>query len=150
MQASDAAIQLIRQFEGFRAAPYLCPSRVPTIGYGHTAGVTMQTAPITQEEAEILLRQDLAKSERRIESLVKVELTQYEFDALVSLVFNIGVDAFLASTLLRLLNAGNRAGAASQFDRWNKGTIGGTLVELTGLTRRRAAERRLFEGRSGK
>ena len=148
MQASDAAIQLIRQFEGFRAAPYLCPSGVPTIGYGHTAGVTMAAKPITEEQATVLLAADLQRYEKAVEAAVTLPLMQHEFDALVSFVFNIGVSAFRTSTLLRHLNAGDRAAAAGQFGVWNKGRRGGQLVVLPGLVARRLAERKLFEGRS--
>ncbi len=150
MQASDSAIQLIRQFEGFRAAPYLCPSGVPTIGYGHTAGVTMATAPITEAAAAELLAVDLQRFESAIAAAVTVPLVQHEFDALVVLVFNIGIGAFRTSTLLRHLNAGDRAAAAQQFSVWNKGRQGGQLVVLPGLVARRQAERLLFEGRTGK
>ena len=150
MRASEDCIQLIRRFEGFRSAPYLCPSGVPTIGYGHTAGVTMASKPITEEQALVLLTADLQRYEAAVEAAVTLLLTQYEFDALVSLVFNIGVSAFRTSTLIRHLNAGDRAAAAAEFDRWNKGRVRGTLIPLTGLSLRRTAERRLFEGRSGK
>jgi lysozyme len=149
MQASDTAIQLIRRFEGFRAAPYLCPSGVPTIGYGHTAGVTMAAKPITEEQATVLLAADLARFERAVEEAIRIPLEQHEFDALVSFVFNIGVSAFRTSTLVRYLNGGDRSAAAVEFERWNKGRVRGTLIPLTGLSLRRTAERRLFEGRSG-
>jgi lysozyme len=141
---------MIRRFEGFRAAPYLCPSGVPTIGYGHTSGVTLKTALITEEQAVVLLAADLQRYEQAVEAAVTIPLEQHEFDALVSLVFNIGVSAFRTSTLLRHLNAGDRAAAGAEFDRWNKGRVGGTLIPLTGLSLRRTAERRLFEGRAGK
>ena len=81
--------------------------------------------------------------ERGIFDAVKVPLAQHQFDALVVLAYNIGLGAFRTSTLLRLLNKGELSAAASQFDRWNK--AGGKT--LAGLTRRRAAERKLFEGR---
>ncbi len=74
---------------------------------------------------------------------VKVPLAQHEFDALVAFAYNVGLGAFRKSTLLRLLNKGDKASAAKQFDRWNK--AGGKM--LAGLTRRRAAERAMFEGK---
>jgi lysozyme len=148
MRASEAAIDLIREFESFRPTPYLCPSGVPTIGYGHTSDVCMSTAPVTQAEAVEILRRDLARFELAVVESVSVPLDQSEFDALVSLAFNIGVSAFRTSTLLRHLNAGDRAAPAAEFDVWNKGRAGGKLVVLPGLVARRSRERRLFEGRA--
>lgn len=87
-----------------------------------------------------LLRADLGTAEAAVNRLVTVPLTQNQFDALVSLVFNIGEGNFSKSTLLRRLNAGEREAAAGQFGRWNKSKG----VELAGLTKRRAAERELF------
>jgi GH24 family phage-related lysozyme (muramidase) len=95
---------------------------------------------ITQAEADERLRDDLGDAEAAVERLVTVPLNPNEHAALVSLVFNIGSGAFSHSTLLRLLNGGNRAGAARQFKRWNRG--GGKV--LNGLVKRRAAETALF------
>lgn len=148
MQASDAVIELIKQFEGLRLKPYLCGSGRPTIGWGHTEGVTMQTPPITVEKAKELLRQDMPRYEKGINDAVRGELQQHEFDALVSFVFNVGVSAFRTSTLLRHLNDGDRAGAAAEFPKWNKKRVAGRLVVEPGLVARRLAERKLFEGRS--
>ncbi len=147
MRVSDVGIAMIKQFEGFRPKPYYCPSGVPTIGYGRTDGVTMDHPAVTEAEATKMLADDLAFYEFRVDSAVKVPLAQHEFDALVSLVFNIGVMAFRSSALIRYLNAGNRAAAAGEFHKWNKGRSGGKLVELSGLSTRRSAERILFEGR---
>lgn len=142
MQISKAGLDLIKQFEGLYLKAYRCPAGVPTIGYGHTAGVAMGQT-ITQQQADDYLRRDVRQFERAVERLVKVPLTQGQFDALVSFAFNLGEGALAQSTLLRLLNAGDYAGAAAQFDRWNK--AGGRV--LPGLVRRRAAERALFEAR---
>lgn len=150
MQASDAVIQLIKEFEGLRLKAYLCPSGVPTIGYGHTLGVTLQTPPITAEEAVRLLHEDLPRYEKAVLDAVRVPLQQNEFDALVSFVFNVRVSDFRTSTLLRHLNDGDRAAAAAEFPKWNKGTVKGQLVVMPGLVARRLRERQLFEGRSGK
>ena len=87
-----------------------------------------------------LLEKDLSDYCRRVESLIKVKITDNQFAALVSLAYNIGVSAFGGSTLLSYLNKGNYSAAADQFARWNKG--GGKV--LAGLTRRREAERKLF------
>lgn len=142
MQISKAGLDLIKQFEGLYLKAYRCPAGVPTIGYGHTAGVAMGQT-ITQQQADDYLRRDVRQFERAVERLVKVPLTQGQFDALVSFAFNLGEGALAQSTLLRLLNAGDYAGAAAQFERWNK--AGGRV--LPGLVRRRAAERALFEAR---
>ena len=109
-------------------------------GYGTTAGVK-QGQTITKERADELLREDVARFEAQVLRLVKVPLTQGQFDALTSFVYNLGAGNLGNSTLLRLLNAGDYKGAAAQFDRWNK--AGGKV--LAGLVRRRAAERALFE-----
>ncbi|MHB0805997.1 lysozyme [Stutzerimonas nitrititolerans] len=140
MQTSQRGIDLIKSFEGLRLTAYDDGVGVQTIGYGHTKGVK-PGMKITENWAEELLRDDLAEFEAAVNGLVKVRLCQHQFDALVSLVFNIGPGAFSDSTLLRLLNAGLYDDAALQFVRWNKG--GGKV--LSGLTRRRMAERKLFE-----
>lgn len=142
MQISKAGLDLIKEFEGLYLKAYRCPAGVPTIGYGHTAGVVMGQT-ITKQQADDYLRRDVRQFERAVARLVSVPLTQGQFDALVSFAFNLGEGALAQSTLLRLLNAGDYAGAAAQFDRWNK--AGGRV--LPGLVRRRAAERALFEAR---
>ena len=140
MQISKTGLDLIKNFEGLYLNAYRCPAGVPTIGYGHTAGVAMGQT-ITQQQADDYLRRDVRQFERAVSRLARVPLTQGQFDALVSFAFNLGEGALAQSTLLRLLNAGDYAGAAAQFDRWNK--AGGRV--LPGLVRRRAAERALFE-----
>ena len=139
MKISEAGLDLIKSHEGFRSDAYLCPAGVWTIGYGHTGDVE-EGQSVTEEEAEELLLQDVAFAEDAVNSLVEVELSQQMFDALVCFVYNVGVGAFEQSTLLRLLNQGQKEEAAEQFLRWNK--AGGK--ELAGLTRRREAERDLF------
>lgn len=139
MQISKQGIALIKRFEGFRNRAYRCPAGVWTIGYGHTKGVKAGQA-ITTQQAEEMLQADLKNFEDWVNKLVKVELTQGQFDALVSFCFNLGPGALDSSTLLKLVNQQKFALAADQFKRWNK--AGG--VELSGLTKRRAAERELF------
>lgn len=150
MKASKLSVELIKRFESLRLEVYCCPSGIPTIGYGHTAGVTLGMSPITAELAEEWLREDLARFEKAVTDAVRVPLQQHEFDALVAFVFNVGVSAFRTSTLVRHLNDGDRAGAAAEFPKWNKGTVNGKLVVMPGLIARRLRERQLFEGRSGK
>jgi lysozyme len=87
----------------------------------------------------------VAPCETAVNRHVKVVLNQGHFDALCSLAYNIGVNAFVGSTLLKLLNEGEYGRAAAQFGRWNKSRVNGELVEHKGLTERRKLERRLFE-----
>ncbi len=144
MQTSEKGIALIKEFEGCRLTAYQDSVGVWTIGYGWTqpvdgkpirAGMT-----IKQQTAERLLKTGLVSYESDVSRLVKVGLTQGQFDALVSFTYNLGVRSLSTSTLLRKLNAGDYAGAADEFLRWNK--AGGKV--LNGLTRRREAERALF------
>lgn len=132
----------IKKWEGLRLNAYQDVVGVWTIGYGHT-GTAKPGMRITPQEAERLLRQDLAWAERAVANGVKVPISQPMFDAMVSLCFNVGAGAFSKSTLLRKLNAGDIEGAAREFKRWNKG--GGRVIQ--GLVNRRADEERLF--RSG-
>lgn len=146
MQTSDKGIALLKEFEGCKLTAYQDSVGVWTIGYGWTqpvdgkpirAGMT-----INQETAERLLKTGLVSYESDVSRLVKVGLTQGQFDALVSFTYNLGARSLSTSTLLRKLNAGDYAGAADEFLRWNK--AGGKV--LNGLTRRREAERDLFLG----
>ena len=141
MHISEKGLALIRQFEGLRLLAYKCAAGVPSIGYGHTRTAKMGQS-ITHERAEELLREDVARFEAAVSRLVKVPLTQGQHDALVSFAFNLGAKALEKSTLLRLLNAGDYSGTAAQFDRW----VYASGKKLSGLVKRRAAERALFEG----
>ena len=144
MKTSSNGTSLIKEFEGFMASAYLCPAKVWTIGIGTTVypnGLKVKKGDkCTQEQALEYLQHDLKSFEKTVNDLVKVPLSQNQFDALVSLSYNIGSGAFKNSTLLKKLNANDYAGAADQFPRWNKG--GGKV--LKGLVRRRNAERALF------
>lgn len=145
MRISAKGLEFIKRHEGLRLTAYQDSAGVWTIGYGHTG----RSAPppvfpnftITEAEAEDYLRRDLAPAERAVNSLVHVPLTQNQFDALVSWVFNLGEGNLRASTLLRVLNLGDYVGAAKQFDRW----VYAGDVKLKGLINRRAEERGLFE-----
>jgi lysozyme len=133
-------ISLIKKHEGLRLEAYLpTPNDVWTIGYGHTH-TAKQGQKITGAQAEALLRKDITWAEEAVNKSVVVPLTQNQFDALVSFVFNVGAGAFGSSTLLRLLNSKDYEGAANQFLRWNKQKG----VVLKGLTKRREEERKLF------
>lgn len=140
MKTGNQGIDLIKEFEGLRLTAYKCAAGVWTIGYGHTEGVTGAMV-ITEATADELLARDLAKFEAGVSKLVKVELNQNQFDALVSFAFNCGLANLAKSTLLKKLNATVPADqVAAEFMRWNK--AGGKV--LPGLTRRRAAEAALF------
>ena len=140
MRVSEAGIALIKEFEGVRLEAYLCPAGIWTIGVGSTGPDVVPGLVITEEEAETRLRRDLRRFERCVTGCVAVPVTQSQFDALVSLAFNIGCAAFRKSTLVRKLNDGDDVSAAQEFIRWNR--AGG--VPLAGLTRRRQSEMELF------
>ena len=144
MKLSSNGLALIKRFEGLELESYQDIAGVWTIGYGHTGPDVGPNMRITEREAEELLRQDLVPRENAVSRLVSATLNRNEFDARVSFVYNVGVDAFRRSTPLRRLNRGDRLGAANALTWWNKATIGGILREVMGLTRRRAAERALF------
>jgi lysozyme len=147
MKISEKGLSLIKQWEGLRLKAYRDAAGILTIGYGHTGPDVVEGMTITQEQADALLRKDIEKAERAVSTLVKVPLTQEQFDSIVSFVFNCGVGAFQRSTLLKKLNAGDYDGAAAEFDKWVYITRGGQKVKLSGLVKRRAAERALFESR---
>ena len=140
MKIGERGLELIKKFEGCRLMPYQDSVGVWTVGYGSTTDV-QPGEPITAAEAEERLLKDLRDAEDCVNSAVSVPLTQNEFDALVSFVFNLGCGNFRKSTLLRLLLDSDYDGACQQLHRFNK--AGG--VEVAGLTRRRAAEAKLFE-----
>ena len=103
MKTSKDGIDLIKEFEGFRKDAYLCPGGVWTIGYGHTRGVRAGDS-ILESEAEDLLKEDLREAEEAVSHLVSTPLRQSQFDALVSLVYNIGSGNFCTSTIRKVIN----------------------------------------------
>ncbi len=140
MNISKTGLDLIKSFESLRLNAYLCPAGVLTIGYGHTGKDVNTGNTITEERADELLAYDVSKFEKGVSGAVHIDLTQNQFDALVSLAFNIGLSAFTRSTLLRKLNQGDLEGAALEFLRWNRAS--GKI--LIGLVRRRDRERYIF------
>lgn len=133
-------LNLIKESEGLRLTAYLpTPNDVWTIGYGHTK-TAKPGMRITEAGAEELLKHDLAWVEAALKQYVKVPLTQNQYDALASFVYNLGATNFKKSTLLKMLNKGDYKGAADQLLRWDKqkGKV------LRGLTIRRNHERDLF------
>jgi lysozyme len=141
MNVSEKCLKIIKHFEGCRLKAYRCSAGVLTIGYGHTGNVHISDV-ITQEQAEKLLKLDVERFSVGVKKLVKVDLNQNQFDALVSFAFNVGLGNLGKSTLLKLLNKGDYTGAAGEFWKWRK--AGG--VVSSGLERRRAAEADLFIG----
>jgi lysozyme len=137
---SSAGLAMTEGFEGLELTAYQDIVGVWTIGYGHTGPDVTPGLKITQAQAVILLKGDVASAVACVNHAVKVPLTQNQFDALVDFAFNLGNGALLGSTLLKLLNQKNYAGAQAEFAKWNR--AGGKVN--AGLTRRRAAEAKLF------
>lgn len=140
MKPSSECIDLVKGFEGFKAEAYKCPAGVWTVGYGTTENVYPGDV-VNEQEAEQLLLEDLVDAAKAIDELVDIEITQRQYDALTSFVYNVGREAFRQSTMLKLINGGNMKAAALQFQRWTKAN--GKV--LAGLVKRRAKEKALFE-----
>ena len=145
MRISENGIEFIRQLEGEKLTAYPDIVGIWTIGVGHTGFVdgkpVARGMAITKEKSKELLTADLKRFESAVNDAVKVTLTQNQFDALVSLAFNIGEGAFARSTLVNKLNAGDKKGAAEQFLVWKN--AGGQVSQ--GLLNRRQKEKAMFE-----
>lgn len=129
-------IELIKRFEGCKLTAYLCPAQIPTIGYGHTGADVKLGMTITNEQATQLLVKDLQKFEKSLNGY-NLQLTQNQFDALISLIYNIGPGNFAKSSLLKKASINpNDATIEASFMAWNKG--GGKVLQ--GLVARRQAE----------
>jgi len=118
MKTSDQGLSAIEQREGFKTFAYKDTKGIWTIGVGHTGPEVHEGLVWTTVQVQEALRKDVQTAEKAINAGVKVELTQNQFDALVSFVFNVGVGAFTKSTMLKVLNQKNYIEAAKQFDRW--------------------------------
>lgn len=152
MTPSKACYDLIKQFEGFRSKAYLCPAGILTIGYGHTGVDVLPGMRISEAQADELLRKDVARFAAMVAKALTAKVSQGQFDALVSFCFNTGPgkagvkDGLISlkngnpSSLLRKTNAGDKLGAAAEFDKWTKANG----QELRGLVARRDAEQRLY------
>ena len=146
MNINERGLQIIKLFEGFRSAPYLCSANVATIGFGSTrtfdgSRVTLSHASIDEAEAEELLLREINNSEKAVDRLIRIRLNNNEFSSLVSFVYNLGSGRLQSSTLRSLLNRNApREMVASEFPKWRR--AGGRI--LAGLVRRRAAEKALF------
>lgn len=141
------AINLVKYYEGFRANAYIDTSGGAVIGYGLSKvdGRTVRLGQyISQAQADVALERELHRIQQIVLASVKVDLNPHQLGALSSLVYNAGTRILTNSTLIRKLNAGDYAGAAKEFPRWNKANQGGQLVVFPGLTKRRLAEQQLF------
>jgi lysozyme len=162
----NKGIELITSFEGFRSKPYLCPANVPTIGYGTTRyptgiKVSLKDTAITKEQALIFLKNDISFYEKAVDSLCNDNLTQNQFNALVSFTYNLGANALKTSSLLKKVNTNrNDPTIKNNFLLWVFGGDGtrnskdddgdglideiGEKLKLEGLIRRRTAEANLY------
>lgn len=168
-----SGLDIIKTYEKLRLTPYLCPSNKLTIGWGHVLvpswdaglfGIATDTLKriisecqrlhwvtkdarnlrISPTQADDLLDRNANQVALFLRSVTPVALTQNQFDALGSFVFNIGQGNYAESTLRKKLHAGDFDGAAAEFARWKYGTVDGKKTVLDGLVARRAAERALF------
>jgi GH24 family phage-related lysozyme (muramidase) len=139
---SPEGIALIKRWEGCKLEAYRCAAGRWTIGYGHTK-TAFAGMKISQDEAEKLLLVDLAECERHVNGMVTVPITQGQYDALVSMAFNMGPSVVRSSPMVRELEKGNVANAAAAIPQYSK-TVGG--IFLPGLLNRRCDELRLFLG----
>ena len=142
MAYSPKGIQLTKNSEMCKLAAYLDSGGVPTIGYGHTHNVRMGDT-CTQDQADQWLLEDVQTAVNAVNHYVAVQLTQPEFDAIVDFVYNVGQGNFSSSTMLRKLNAGDFAGAAKEFLRWDM--AGG--IHIAGLLNRRKKEEDEFNSK---
>ena len=143
MRISPAGLQLIKSFEGFRETAVRLPDGRWTIGYGHVR-TAREGLTITPKDADELLLYDLKPVENAVSNMIYAPLMQGQFDALVSLAFNISMGQFRDSDIVRLLNSGDYLGAAAAFDLWRKARLHGRVIVVDALVRRRAAEKTLF------
>jgi lysozyme len=143
MKLGPKGAALIKEFEGLRLEAYQCPSKVWTIGYGHTGGVK-EGDVITKAQAEKFFLSDILWAEEAVTKLITVPLSQNQFDALVSFTFNAGKNSLLISTLRKKLNKGQYNTVPEQLMRW---VYGNGRLKLAGLVRRREAESDLWLSR---
>ena len=141
IQISSRGLTLIKQFEGLRSAAYVCPAGLHTIGYGHVIKAGEKFFhPLSEAEAETLLLQDIEVAAKAVHRLIKVPLTQGQFDALVSFAFNCGAGALQRSTLRSQVNREEHGQVPAELLKWTH-SCG---KSLPGLMRRRMAEALLY------
>ena len=142
-KVSRAGVELIKSFEGLRQTAARLPDGRWTIGYGHTFSAR-EGARVTQEDADALLRFDLLPIVDSLNNMILVPLNQNQFDALVSFSFNIGIENFGSSSVLKRINEGRMTEAALAMVAWRSAEFNGQTYVLAPLIRRRAAEKNLF------
>lgn len=146
MRLNNSGYLLITEFEGFSAKPYLCPAKIPTIGYGNTyysdgKRVTMLDKEITKVQAFEMFKTIADRFADKVNKLVTSPLNQNQFNALVSLAYNIGTGNFASSTILKKVNKNhNDFSIELEFKKWNKVN----KKEVAGLTRRRLYESKVY------
>lgn len=147
---NQAGEKLISESEGLRLKAYLCPAGIPTIGRGHTAGVTMEDVrngrTITSAEELAMFKSDMVHWEKDVRACLTRQPDENQLAAMVSLAFNIGMAGFKKSTVVKAFNKGDDTAAAQAFSLWNKITDPktGKLVKNEGLVKRRAREAALY------
>jgi lysozyme len=140
MKTGDLGVELIKSYEGFSSIPYVCSGGKLTIGYGHVIKPVENLKKITKQIATELLKQDIYEAEKAVHNLVTVRLSNNQFSALVSFIYNLGYGNFKDSTLLTFVNANEHLNVPAEFIKWSYG--GGE--KLLGLMRRRLAESVLY------
>ena len=140
MEYSKQGLALTEGFESCRLTAYQDLKGIWTIGWGHTGPEVVEGLVWTQNQADMALAEDMNYAERMVNSMVTVELTQGQYDALVDFAFNLGCNAEKGSTLLKLVNEGDMDAAANEFEKWDHAS--GQVV--AGLLRRRLAEKEEF------
>lgn len=146
LKLSQKGLELIKSFEGLSLTPYVCAGGINTIGYGNTyytngKKVTLKDRKITLQQAEELIKHSLSTYEKAVDSFCRDDISQGQFDALVSFAYNLGTRALQKSTLIKKVNANPKdVTIADEFMKWNKAN--GTV--LKGLTKRRQAEANLY------
>ena len=148
MIPSEKCYNLIKEFEGCRLTSYLCPASIPTIGWGSTmypdGSKVLLGQTITQERADILLEWEVIKKSTVIDAM-GLKLNQSQFDAVVCFAYNVGLGSFNKSTIKKLANINpNNPAIRDAFMMWSKARVGGVLMTLKGLERRRRAEADLY------
>lgn len=144
---SKSAINIIKEFEGFKTQAYIDTDGTPVIGYGlsRIKGKPVQIGDrISVTDANSALHSQLQVIQEELDKAITVDLSDRQLGAIASLSFNAGVNQIKNSTLVRKINGGDYGGAANEFLRWDKANVRGKLVQLPGLTRRRQAEKQLF------
>lgn len=144
---SPIALNLIKEFEGFESQAYIDTDGTPVIGYGlsEISGKSVQLGDrISSKKAEVALKNQMHSIQQELNKVIEVPLNNRQLSAVTSLAFNVGIEFIQDSTLIKKINSGDHTGAANEFLRWDWADVGGRLVQMPGLTRRRQVERQLF------